>query len=323
MIEDVALTDIDGDFAGKDVVSISQFTKTDVEQVMVEAEAMAKLVRVNGRSQLLQDKLIAVLFYEPSTRTYLSFESAAKRLGAATISTQGAETSSISKGETLEDTIRVVERYVDVICMRHSQAGVAKLAANAATKPVINGGDGVGEHPTQALLDLFTIREKTSKPLDQLRVTMLGDLKNGRTVHSLSRLLAMYGVKLNLVAPEGLRMPKDVLADLKKTNTVNVQTEKLDDVLQNTDVLYVTRVQKERFTDQAEYERLKHQYIITLKVMAQADSEMIVMHPLPRVGEIDPQIDADSRAVYFDQAENGMFVRMALLALVCGRSIVK
>lgn len=322
MIEDVAPTDINGDFTGKDIVSIGQFTKVDVERLMDEADAMAQLVRTNGRTQLLQDKLIAVLFYEPSTRTYLSFESAAKRLGAATISTQGTDTSSISKGETLEDTIRVIERYVDVICMRHSQAGAAKLAASAATKPVINGGDGVGEHPTQALLDLFTIRQKTTKPLDQLRVTMLGDLKNGRTVHSLSRLLAMYGVKLNLVAPRGLGMPDEVLADLKKADTVNVQTDKLEDVLKDTDVLYVTRVQKERFTDQAEYERLKHQYVITLKIMEQASPSMIVMHPLPRVGEIDPQIDADSRAVYFDQAENGMYVRMALLALVCGRSVL-
>ena len=309
---------IAGDFTGKSIVSIRQFELADVEQVITEAEHMAVMAHTQGRSQLLADKLVANLFYEPSTRTFLSFEAAAKRLGAETIATQGVEYSSISKGETLEDTIRTVERYADVIDMRHPTVGAAAVAASVARVPILNGGDGNGEHPTQALLDLFTIREEavTHQPQD-LTVTMLGDLKNGRTVHSLARLLSLYGTKLNFVAPHQLKMPDTITHELN--GVVQAETENLDEVLGDTDVLYVTRVQKERFEDQAEYEALKDHYVIGPDTMERANPTMILMHPLPRVNEIHPDVDKDPRAKYFDQVENGMFVRMALLALVLGR----
>lgn len=312
------LAPIAGDFTDKSIVSIKQFDLADVEQVMAEAERMAIMAHTQGRSQLLADKLVANLFYEPSTRTFMSFEAAAKRLGAGTIATQGVEYSSISKGETLEDTIRTVERYASVIDMRHPQVGAAAVAASVARVPIINGGDGNGEHPTQALLDLFTIREEAvDHQPENLTVTMLGDLKNGRTVHSLARLLAMYGTKLNFVAPPQLKMPEDIKYELN--GAVQAETGELNEVLGDTDVLYVTRVQKERFEDKEEYEALKDHYVITADIMEQANPTMILMHPLPRVNEIHPDVDKDPRAKYFDQVENGMYVRMALLALVLGR----
>ncbi len=309
---------IAGNFNGKSIVCINQFEPADVRLLFGEAEAMADMVETESKSDLLGDLTVANLFYQPSTRTFLSFEAAAKRLGAATISTQGVEYSSISKGETLEDTIRTVERYADTIAMRHPEQGSADRAANASRIPIINGGDGIGEHPTQALLDLYTI-EDTLGSAEGLTVTMLGDLKHGRTVHSLARLLAMHDVRLNYVSPRQLAMPDEVTRELDG-KVGQYATEDIHEVIVESDVLYVTRVQKEHFEPE-EYARHKGAYVVDEEIMKQAKGDMIVMHPLPRVDEIHPSVDHDPRAVYFDQVENGMYIRMGLLALINGRSI--
>jgi aspartate carbamoyltransferase len=227
--------------------------------------------------------------------------------------------SSVAKGENLADTVRTLECYADVIVIRHPEVGSAAIAAKAARKPVINAGDGVGEHPTQALLDAFTIREELGR-LDGLNVTLLGDLKHGRTVHSLARLLSLYKVKLNYVAPDILRMPAELIDELNEKGVEQSEYITLEDCLSETDVLYVTRVQKERFTDELVYESVKSAYVIDPKVLNAAKERMIVMHPLPRVGEISMEVDDDPRAAYFRQMEYGLYVRMALLAMVLGKA---
>jgi aspartate carbamoyltransferase len=227
--------------------------------------------------------------------------------------------SSVAKGESLPDTVRTLECYADVIVLRHPETGSAAIAAQHLRKPLINAGDGAGEHPTQALLDLFTIREELGR-IDGLTVTMLGDLKYGRTVHSLARLLALYDVRLNYVAPEILRMPAEVVAELRARSLPQAEDASLDAVLPETDVLYVTRVQKERFENLDEYEQVKGAYVITPRTLERAKRNMIVMHPLPRVTEIGMEVDADPRAAYFRQMEYGLYVRMALLAMVLGKA---
>lgn len=311
---------IKGKFEGKDIVSVGQFERSDVEMVMAEADEMRCMVEEQGRSDLLDDLVVANLFYEPSTRTFLSFEAAAKRLGAATISTQGVEFSSISKGETLEDTVRTVQQYADTIVLRHEEEGAARIAAEFSERPVINGGDGVGEHPTQALLDIYTI-EDTFGPFAALKVAMVGDLKHGRTVHSLARLLALDSphTKLYYVSPPELTMPDDVIESVGP----NLQEEvgDLHDVIDEVDVVYMTRIQKERFDSAEEYERLRGAFILDPEMMKRAKENTIIMHPLPRVDEISPAVDVDKRSRYFEEVQNGMYVRMALLAMVHGRSI--
>ena len=241
-----------------------------------------------------------------------------ERLGGSVIPISEVKYSSVSKGESLPDTIRTLECYADVIVLRHPETGSAAIAAKAAKKPVINAGDGVGEHPTQALLDAFTIREELGR-LENLNVTMLGDLKYGRTVHSLARLLSTFkNIKLNYVSPEILKMPKEVMDEVGKIPQAEFNS--LDKVLAETDVLYVTRVQKERFEDAADYDKVKDAYVIDPAVMKSAKKDMIVMHPLPRVGEISPDFDDDPRAAYFRQMEYGLYVRMALLAMVLGKA---
>jgi aspartate carbamoyltransferase len=243
-----------------------------------------------------------------------------ERLGGSVIPINEVKYSSVSKGESLPDTIRTLECYADVIVLRHPETGSAAIAAKAARKPIINAGDGVGEHPTQALLDTFTIMEELGR-LDNLNVTMLGDLKYGRTVHSLARLLSNFtNIKLNYVSPEILRMPKEVMDEVAAKNIPQAEFDTLDKVLPETDVLYVTRVQKERFEDPADYEKVKGAYVIDPDVMKAAKTEMAVMHPLPRVGEISPDFDDDPRAAYFRQMEYGLYVRMALLAMVLGKA---
>jgi len=228
--------------------------------------------------------------------------------------------SSVSKGESLPDTIRTLECYADVIVLRHPETGSAAIAAKAAKKPVINAGDGVGEHPTQALLDTFTIMEELGR-LDNLTVTMLGDLKYGRTVHSLARLLSQFtNIKLNYVSPDILKMPKEVMDEVAQKNVPQAEFSSLEKVLPETDILYVTRVQKERFEDPADYEKVKGAYVIDPEIMKAAKQEMAVMHPLPRVGEISVDFDDDPRAAYFRQMEYGLYVRMALLAMVLGKA---
>ena len=242
-----------------------------------------------------------------------------ERLGGSVIPINEVKYSSVSKGESLPDTVRTLECHADVIVIRHPEVGSAAIAAKAARKPVINAGDGIDEHPTQALLDAFTIKEELGH-LDGLTVTLLGDLKHGRTVHSLARLLSLYKVKLNYVAPDILHMPAELIEELKVKGIEQTEYTSLDQPLPGTDVLYVTRVQKEPFTDEMVYESVKGAYVIDPKVMKAAKERMIVMHPLPRVGEISPELDDDPRAAYFREMEYGLYVRMALLAMVLGKA---
>lgn len=308
-----------GRFYGKDILSVAQFGREDLEYVFGVAEGMRTMVQHIGTIDLLKGKILANLFYEPSTRTQSSFMAAMQRLGGSVIPISEVRYSSVSKGESLPDTVRTLECYADVIVLRHHEVGAAAQAAEAARKPIINAGDGPGEHPTQALLDLFTIREELGQ-LDGLTVTMLGDLKFGRTVHSLSRLLSLFGAKLHFVSPEQLRMPPKVTDELTARRIEYHEHASLDAVLPETDVLYVTRVQKERFDDLALYESLKHAFVVTPETMTRAKPKMALMHPLPRVGEISPDVDADPRAAYFRQMEYGLYVRMALLAMVLGKA---
>jgi aspartate carbamoyltransferase len=304
---------------GKDIISVKQFSREDLEYIFAVAHEMHNMVDHVGTFDLLKGKILANLFYEPSTRTSSSFTAAMERLGGSVIPINEVKYSSVSKGESLPDTVRTLECYADVIVIRHPEVGSAALAAKAARKPVINAGDGIGEHPTQALLDAFTIKEELGH-LDGLTVTLLGDLKHGRTVHSLARLLSLYKVKLNYVAPDILRMPAELIEELNAKGIEQTEYTALDQPLPQTDVLYVTRVQKERFTDEVVYESVKGAYVIDPKVMKAAKERMIVMHPLPRVGEISPEFDDDPRAAYFRQMEYGLYVRMALLAMVLGKA---
>jgi len=309
----------DAPFYGKDILSVKQFRRSDLEYIFDVAHEMEEMVRRVGSFDLLKGKILANLFYEPSTRTSSSFTAAMERLGGSVIPINEVRYSSVSKGESLPDTVRTLESYADVIVLRHPETGSAVLAAKYARKPVINAGDGTGEHPTQALLDLFTIREELGQ-VDGLTVTMLGDLKYGRTVHSLSRLLTLYNVRLNYVSPDILRMPAEIIDEITAKGTPQAEYTELEPVLAETDVLYVTRVQKERFTNQDEYEQVKGAYVITAETMRQAKERMIVMHPLPRVGEISMDVDGDPRAAYFRQMEYGLYTRMALLAAVLGKA---
>jgi aspartate carbamoyltransferase catalytic subunit len=306
-------------FKGKHILSVSQFSVDDLAYVFDVAEEFRMIVRRLGVTDVLKGHVLATLFYEPSTRTSSSFIAAIQRLGGTVIPISEVRYSSVSKGESLPDTIRTLESYADVIVLRHPEKGSAELAARYARKPIINAGDGIGEHPTQALLDLFTILQERGR-IDGMTVTMLGDLKYGRTVHSLSRLLSMFRVKINYVSPDELRMPPELVAQLAERGIEQHEHTSLDQVLGDTDVLYVTRIQQERFSDPKEYERLKVSYVITPEVMASAKKECTIMHPLPRVGEISMDVDDDPRAAYFRQMEYGLYIRMAILALVLGKA---
>lgn len=306
-------------FYGKDILSVKQFAREDLEYIFGVAHEMREMVTRVGSFDLLKGKILASLFYEPSTRTSSSFTSAMERLGGSVIPINEVRYSSVAKGESLPDTVRTLECYADVIVLRHPEVGSAALAAQYASKPIINAGDGVGEHPTQALLDLFTIREELDK-VDGLTVTMLGDLKYGRTVHSLARLLSLFDVRLNYVSPDILRMPPEIIEEIQEHGIPQDEYGTLDAALHETDVLYVTRVQKERFEDLNQYENVKGAFVITPETMQSAKEKMILMHPLPRVGEISIEVDSDPRAAYFRQMECGLYVRMALLAMVLGKA---
>jgi aspartate carbamoyltransferase len=306
-------------FFGVDILSVSQFDRSDLETIFAVAHEMRGMVERIGSFDLLKGKVLTNLFYEPSTRTSSSFVAAIERLGGSVIQINNVTYSSVSKGESLPDTIKTLESYSDAIVIRHPEKGSAAEAAEAAAKPVINAGDGPGEHPTQALLDAFTILEEMGT-LDGLTVTMLGDLKYGRTVHSLAKLLTLFDVKINYVSPEILRMPAGLVDEVGQAGISQVETTDLEGVLPETDVLYVTRIQKERFENPEQYDQVKDSYVITAKTMELAKTNMAVLHPLPRVGEIAREVDDDPRAAYFRQMEYGMYVRMALLALVLGRA---
>jgi aspartate carbamoyltransferase catalytic subunit len=304
---------------GQDILSVKQFDRTQLESIFAVAHEMEEMVRRIGSFDLLKGKLLANLFYEPSTRTSASFTAAMERLGGSVIPINEVRYSSVSKGESLPDTVRTLEAYADVIVLRHPEVGSAALAAQYARKPIINAGDGIGEHPTQALLDLYTILEELRR-VDGLTITLLGDLKYGRTVHSLARLLSLFDVRINYVSPEILSFPQEIISEVAGHGIPQAQYNSLEPVLAQTDVLYVTRVQKERFEDLALYEQVRNAFIVTPEIMKAAKDEMIIMHPLPRVGEISMELDDDPRSAYFRQVEYGMYVRMALLAMVLGKA---
>ena len=303
-----------------DILSVDQFDREKLGYIFARAREMREIVDRVGGIDLLKGHVLTCLFYEPSTRTSSSFIAAMERLGGSVIPiTQGVQFSSVSKGETLADTVRTLEQYSDAIVLRHPQTGSAQLAADYASVPILNAGDGAGEHPTQALLDLFTIREELGH-VDGLKVAMVGDLRYGRTVHSLTKLLLHFDVSLRFVSPEILRLPLNIMNEVIDAGVDVRETHDVADVIKNADVLYVTRVQKERFSDMAQYEDVKDHYEITPELMEEAKEKMVVMHPLPRVGEIHYAVDDDPRAAYFRQVQNGMFIRMALLAAVLGKA---
>ncbi len=304
-------------FENMDVVSIRDFTRDQIEEILDKSRAMLPYAKGEKVSRALEGKILGNLFFEPSTRTRLSFESAANRLGARVIDVSQTSTTSIVKGETLADTIRMVEAYSDVIVLRHPHEGAARLAAHFSKKPVINAGDGAGSHPTQTLLDLFTIQEEMGG-IEGNNVTILGDLKYGRTAHSLAEALTVFGAKLTFVAPETLQMPKDTVDQVKKLGGDPTITSDIEGVIADTDVLYITRIQKERFPDPAEYQKVAGTYRVDREMLREAKKDMIVMHPLPRIDEIAPEVDSTAHAKYFQQAFNGIPVRMALLTSVLG-----
>lgn len=302
------------EFRGRDIISIEDFSREEIDYILDKSTKMEQVV--SKSSDLLEGKILATLFFEPSTRTRLSFEAAMLKLGGSTIGFAEIESASVKKGENLADTIRTVENYADVIALRHPLDGAAKLAAEYSKVPIINGGSGSEEHPTQALLDLHTIQKEKGK-IDKLKIAMVGDLRYGRTVHSLAYALSMYDVELHLVSPDSLRMRREVLRSVQNKITV-VETSSLEKTVPQVDVLYVTRIQRERFPDPAEYAKVRGVYKIDLKTLSSAKKDMIILHPLPRLDEISPEVDSTPQARYFQQVRSGIAVRMALLALVLG-----
>tara|TARA_B100000029_G_scaffold406619_1_gene407295 strand:- start:1709 stop:2635 length:927 start_codon:yes stop_codon:yes gene_type:complete len=299
------------------VVEAQQFDRDLLAEIFAVAREMEQVVQHYG-SNILNRRVMATLFYEPSTRTRLSFEAAMKRLGGDVLTTESAqEFSSAAKGETLEDTIRVITGYADLVVLRHFDSGASRRAADVSNVPVINAGDGAGQHPTQALLDMYTIDREIGR-LDEISVAMVGDLANGRTVRSLCYLLTKYKApKIYFVSPSMVRMKDDIKEYLRRYEVSFEETEDLHEVARLVDVIYQTRIQRERFHDINEYEQVRGQYIIDKSIMDCLRESAIVMHPLPRVDEINSEeVDRDPRAAYFRQAHNGLYVRMALLKMI-------
>lgn len=301
-------------FKCRDVISIKDFTREEIDYILNLSEAMEPIA-LKG-SDMLKGKILATLFFEPSTRTRLSFEAAMHKLGGSAIGFAEAEIASVKKGENLADTIRVVENYADVIALRHPLEGAARLAAEFARVPIINGGSGAEEHPTQALLDLYTIVKEKDR-IDGLKIALVGDLRYGRTVHSLAYALSLYNIELYLVSPESLKMRREVLETIKQKIPVTIG-KSIEKIVSQVDVLYVTRIQKERFPDLAEYAKVKGSHKVDLETLKNAKEDLAILHPLPRVGEIAAEVDDTPHARYFQQVWNGMVVRMALLALILG-----
>jgi len=302
------------EFEGRDIISIKDFSRKEIDYIFKVAQTMETVAAKS--SDMLKGKILATLFFEASTRTRLSFESAMQKLGGSTIGFAEAEIASVKKGENLADTVRVVESYADVIALRHPLEGAARLAAELSKVPILNGGSGAEEHPTQALLDLYTMKKEKNK-IDGLKIALVGDLRYGRTVHSLAYALSMYNIELFLISPESLRMRREVLQTIKEKIAVTERTS-LDKIVPLVDVLYVTRIQKERFPDPAEYAKVKGSYKIDLEALKEAKKDLIILHPLPRIDEIAPEVDNTPYAKYFPQVWNGIIVRMALLALILG-----
>ena len=296
------------------VLSTNQFTKKEVEKILSRASEMEKNLREPKTSTLLSDKVVACIFFEPSTRTRLSFETAALRLGAKVISAENAmANSSAYKGETIEDTARMLSCYADAIVMRHPTAGSVQSAASITETPILNAGDGVNQHPSQGLLDLYTIQKEHGR-LDNLSIAFVGDILNSRTLRSLVPLLMMWeNNKFYFISPKELVLDDEYRKYLKDNNVNFIEANSLDECLPKVDVLYMTRVQKERFSDVAEYEKVKDSFLLKMEHVNKLKSDAIILHPLPRVNEIDPEIDKDKKAAYFRQAQNGLYIRMALL----------
>ena len=302
------------EFQGRDITSVEDLTRDEINYILRVSKTMEPLATKG--SDILKGKILANIFFEPSTRTRLSFEAAMLKLGGNTIGFADAENTSVKKGENLADTVRTIENYADIIAIRHPYEGAAKLAAEFSKIPVINAGSGSEEHPTQALIDLYTIQKEKGK-IDGLKIALIGDLRYGRTVHSLAYALSLYNIELTLVSPEPLKMRREVLRTIQDKIPVT-ETESLEKTIPQTDVLYVTRIQKERFPDQAEYAKVRGTYRIDLKTLANAKKDLIILHPLPRVDEIASEVDSTPQARYFQQVWNGIVVRMALLALLLG-----
>ena len=301
------------DFKGKSIVSIRDISKKEILHILEVANGMEE----NPKHELFKGKVMASLFFEPSTRTRLSFESAMKKLGGEVVGFAEAGVSSAKKGESLSDTVKTVENYSDVIVMRHPLEGTARLASEVVSIPVLNGGDGANQHPTQTLLDLYTML-KTQKKLEGLEVAMVGDLKYGRTVHSLAIALAQFKCRMYFVSPDSLKMPDYIIEELKGKDIEYSEHKEIKEIMDKVDILYMTRIQRERFSDPSEYEKVKNVYVLTKDMLADVRPNLKIMHPLPRVNEIAAEIDATPYAVYFQQAANGIFVRQALIALVLG-----
>ncbi len=303
---------------GKDIITLKDVTKEDIEFILENAEIFEKKLK-NGPLKLLEGKILATIFLEPSTRTRLSFESAMHKLGGRVLTVSKDEMTSLAKGETLSDTVRVIEGYCDVIVIRTPIEGAPKMVSDMVSVPVINGGDGAHAHPTQPFLDLYTLKKEFGK-LEGLKVAIVGDLKYGRAVHSLAYALATMGTEMVFVSPKELRMPDSIIKVLKDEFGVEAEEKaKIEDVISEVDVLYMTRIQRERFPHESEYEKMRSVYKLDSKIMKNAKEGMKILHPLPRMDEISPELDATKHACYFNQAHNGVPVRMAILAGVLGK----
>ena len=302
------------------LITMDDLSNEEIISILDDAERLLPVAKGDMYLPLLQGKILGNLFFEPSTRTRMSFETAMKRLGGDVVNLGDVKTSSVVKGETLFDTIQMVDGYTDIIAMRHPRQGAARYAQDAARVPILNGGDGAGHHPTQTMLDLFTIRQSHGK-LENLKVVLAGDLRYGRTVHSLSHALIRFGCEIVLASPELLRMPKEIVEDLVAHGAKVTETTDLYGNLDSADVVYMTRIQKERFADEDEYVKVAGAYKLDASHLDGCKSEMIVMHPLPRVDEIHPSVDVTRHAKYFEQAFNGVVARMALLCRLLGVTV--
>ena len=297
----------------RSLVSINDFTKEEILKIVELAEQF----EANPNQDLLKNKVVASLFFEPSTRTRLSFETAINRLGGRVVGFTDASSSSTTKGETLKDTIKMVSNYADLIVMRHPLEGSARYASEQSSVPIVNAGDGANQHPTQTLLDLYSIK-KTQGTLENLNVFMVGDLKYGRTVHSLLQAMSHFNPVFNFIAPDELKMPDEYKFWLDGKGIKYYEHKEFTDILSRADILYMTRVQQERFVDPIEYEKVKNVYILNNAMLDNTKDNLRVLHPLPRVNEINEDVDANPKAYYFEQAENGVYARMAIMASILG-----
>ena len=295
------------------MLSTKDFSRKQIDSILSLAEKFEPVALREKRCNILDGKILSLLFFEPSTRTKMSFETAMLRLGGKVIDMGSIETSSVMKGESLADTVRVVSSYADSIVLRHPKEGAAFMASEFSTVPIINAGDGAGHHPTQTLLDLHTIRRESK--LDGLTITLAGDLKYGRTVHSLCYALSHYNARINLASPTELVLPDRIIQDLKNRGIKVTKFDTLENAVKDSDVLYMTRIQRERFPDPAEYNKVSKEMRVTLKLLENCKPDMKVMHPLPRVDEIEPEVDKTPHACYFKQAFYGIPVRMAVLVM--------